>query len=43
MAVLPDKFVFLQTKDVNSLARIKNKLIQINQSLYGNELEEIAA
>jgi adenylate kinase len=27
MSVIPDKFVQLQTKNVNSFARIKNKLI----------------
>jgi adenylate kinase len=41
--VIPDKFIQLQTKQVNSLARLKNKLIQINQSLYGNELDDLAA
>lgn len=41
--ILPDKIFQLDTARGNSLSRIKHKLIQINQSLYGPELDEIAA
>ena len=42
MGIIPDKFVCLKVKDSASLARIKNNLIGINQSLYGPELEDLA-
>jgi adenylate kinase len=42
MGVLPDKFIHINVKGAASLARIKNNLIAINQSLYGPELEELA-
>ena len=43
MGVLPDKFIFLRVKESAQLARTKNNLITINQSLYGAELEALAA
>jgi SpoVK/Ycf46/Vps4 family AAA+-type ATPase len=42
MGIIPDKFVCLKVKDSASLARIKNNLIGVNQSLYGPELEDLA-
>jgi len=35
--------LLLKVKQTASLARIKNNLIGINQSLYGPELEDLAA
>jgi adenylate kinase len=43
IGIIPDKFVCLKVKDSASLARIKNNLIGVNQSLYGPELEDLAA
>ena len=43
IGIIPDKFVCLKVKNSASLARIKNNLIGINQSLYGPELEDLAA
>jgi hypothetical protein len=43
IGIIPDKFVMLKVKQSASLARIKNNLISINQSLYGPELEDLAA
>ena len=40
--ILPDKFVQLNTRQPNQLSRIKNKLIQVNQALYGPELDALA-
>jgi adenylate kinase len=42
IGIIPDKFVLLKVKQTASLARIKNNLIGINQSLYGPQLEDIA-
>jgi SpoVK/Ycf46/Vps4 family AAA+-type ATPase len=42
IGIIPDKFVLLKVKNSASLARIKNNLIGINQSLYGPELEDLA-
>ena len=43
MGIIPDKFILLKVKPSASLARIKNNLIGINQSLYGPELEDLAS
>lgn len=43
MGILPDKFILLRVKYSAAIARMKNNLIQVNQSLYGNELEDLAA
>lgn len=43
MGVLPDKFILLRVKYSAAIARMKNNLIQVNQSLYGNELEDLAS
>jgi len=43
MGILPDKFLLLNVKYSAAIARMKNNLIQVNQSLYGNELEDLAA
>jgi len=43
MGIVPDKFILLKVTQSASLARLKNKLIEINHSLYGPELEEIAS
>ena len=43
MGIIPDKMLLLKVKNSASLARIKNNLISVNQSLYGPELEELAA
>jgi adenylate kinase family enzyme len=43
MSVIPDKFVYLNTDKQTSLARVKTKLMSINTSLHGLELEEIAS
>lgn len=43
MGVLPDKFIYLQVKPSAVIARMKNNLITVNQSLYGAELESLAA
>jgi adenylate kinase family enzyme len=43
MGIIPDKMLLLKVKSSASLARIKNNLISVNQSLYGPELEELAA
>lgn len=40
--ILPDKFIHLKINPNGSIARIKNNLIQINQSLIGSELEDLA-
>lgn len=42
MGIVPDRMILLNVKQSASLARLKNNLISINQSLYGPELEEIA-
>jgi adenylate kinase family enzyme len=42
MGIIPDKMLLLKVKNSASLARIKNNLISVNQSLYGPELEELA-
>lgn len=42
MAIIPDKFVHINIRKQHSLARIKQNCIQVNQSLYGPELDEIA-
>jgi hypothetical protein len=42
MGVIPDKLILLKVKSTASLARLKNNLISINQSLYGPELEDLA-
>lgn len=42
MGIVPDKLLLLNVKPSASLARLKNNLIGINQSLYGPELEELA-
>jgi len=42
IGIIPDKFVLLNVKKSASLARIKNNLIAINQTLYGPELEDLA-
>ena len=42
MGILPDKFILLKVKYSAAIARMKNNLIQVNQSLYGNELEDLA-
>ena len=43
MGILPDKFILLRVKYSAAIARMKNNLIQVNQSLYGNELEDLAS
>lgn len=43
LGIIPDKFIMLKVKPSASLARLKNNLIGINQSLYGPELEELAS
>jgi len=43
MGILPDKFLLLRVKYSAAIARMKNNLIQVNQSLYGNELEDLAS
>lgn len=43
LGIIPDKFILLKVKPSASLARLKNNLIGINQSLYGPELEELAS
>jgi adenylate kinase family enzyme len=43
MGIIPDKMLLLKVKNSASLARIKNNLISVNQSLYGPELEDLAA
>ena len=43
MGILPDKFILLKVKYSAAIARMKNNLIQVNQSLYGNELEDLAS
>ena len=43
IGIIPDKFILLKVKPSASLARIKNNLIGINQSLYGPELEDLAS
>lgn len=42
MGIISDKFILLKVKPSASLARIKNNLIGINQSLYGPDLEDLA-
>jgi len=42
MKIIPDKFVHINIRKQHSLARIKQNAIQINQSLYGPELENLA-
>ena len=42
MGIIADKFLLLKVKPSASLARIKNNLIGINQSLYGPDLEDLA-
>lgn len=42
IGIIPDKLILLKVKSTASLARLKNNLISINQSLYGPELEELA-
>ena len=39
MGVKPDKFIYLKIKPAAVIAKMKNNLITINQSLYGTELE----
>lgn len=43
MGILPDKFILLRVKQSAAIARMKNNLISVNQSLYGQELEDLAA
>ena len=43
IGVIPDRFILLKVKPSASIARIKNNLISVNQSLYGPELEELAS
>jgi len=42
MKIIPDKFVHITVKKQHSLARIKQNAIQINQSLYGPELDDLS-
>lgn len=42
IGIIPDRFILLKVKPTASIARIKNNLISINQSLYGPELEDLA-
>ena len=42
IGVIPDKIIALKQKESAVLARLKNNLIGINQSLYGPELEDLA-
>jgi len=42
MGIVPDKFIHITVRQQISLAKIKQNLININQSLYGPELDELA-
>ena len=42
MGIIPDKMVCIDVKQSQAVARLKNQLIAINQSLYGPELEDLA-
>ncbi len=43
IGVIPDKFILLDVKRSTSVTKVKNNLISQNTSLYGPELEEVAA
>lgn len=43
MGIIPDKFILLNCKPSGSISRLKNKLLEINQQLYGPDLEDLAA
>lgn len=43
MGIIPDKMIQLNIKNGAAISRIKHNLISVNQSLYGPELEELAA
>lgn len=42
MGIVPDKFIHVNVKQQISCAKIKQNLININQSLYGPELDDLA-
>ncbi len=43
MGIIPDKFILLNVSPAASIAKIKTNLLQINQPLYGPDLEDVAA
>ena len=42
MGVVPDKFVHLGVSQNQSLSRLKANCAEVNQSLYGKELDDVA-
>jgi len=42
MGIVPDKFIHVNVRQQISCAKIKQNLININQSLYGPELDDLA-
>ena len=42
MGVVPDKFVHLSISEGVSLARIRQNCAEVDQQLYGQELESVA-
>ena len=42
MGVIPDKFINLEIRKHNALARIKQNLVSTNQDVYGDEADNVA-
>ena len=42
MGIIPDKFINLEIRKHNSLARIKQNLVATSQDIYGDQADEVA-
>lgn len=42
MGVIPDKFINLEIRKHNSLARIKQNLVSTSQDVYGDQADEVS-